>query len=161
MNNTEKILRPGLDFIGVNVVFYCHDGRGNLLFHLRSDKCWDEHNRWDVGGGRVNFGEELEEAVCREVMEEYGCEALVIEHFLQINVLRQHDGRQTHWLANLYLVQVDPAATLIMEPERSLELCWADLDSLPQPLHSIFEKVANEHGDLLRQKLNSSIRAKL
>lgn len=130
-------MQAGFDYIGVNVAFLCHDGKGRLLLHLRSDKCRDEHNTWDNGAGQVEFGETLEAAVTREVEEEYGCKALKIEHFLQFTALRQHEGRPTHWLINTYVVRVDPKTVKVMEPERNLRNGWFTVDNLPQPLHSL------------------------
>ena len=53
-------LKRGIDYIGVTVVFYCHDGAGRLLLHKRSVACRDEQGRWDVGGGSMEFGETFE-----------------------------------------------------------------------------------------------------
>lgn len=137
-------MEPGFDFIGVNVGFLCHDGHGNVLLHLRSDQCRDEHNTWDFGGGQVEFGEELEEAVLREVHEEYGCTALEIQHIAQMNLLREHNGKKSHWLANIYAVLIDPSKIKIMETEKNLENRWFTLDTLPSPLHSVGKRALNE-----------------
>lgn len=69
----------GIDFTGINVTFYCHDGAGSYLFHKRGINCRDEHGRWDCGGGGLKFNETLEDAVRREVREEFGTDALEIE----------------------------------------------------------------------------------
>jgi len=63
-------LKRGIDHIGVTVNFFIHDGDGNVLLQKRSKNCRDEQGKWDIGGGAVEFGEELEEAVAREVKEE-------------------------------------------------------------------------------------------
>ncbi len=42
-------LKKGIDCIGVCVVYYCHDGKGNLLFTKRSQYARDEQGTWDVG----------------------------------------------------------------------------------------------------------------
>ena len=54
-------LKKGTDYVGVAVVYYCHDGKGNVLMHKRSSKCRDEHGAWDIGGGGVEFGVPIEE----------------------------------------------------------------------------------------------------
>lgn len=51
-------MRPGIDFIGVSVSFFCHDDQDNFLLHKRGDQCRDEKGRWDFGGGRVEIGED-------------------------------------------------------------------------------------------------------
>ena len=147
-------MQPGFDYIGVNVAFHCHDGRGRLLLHLRSEKCRDEHNTWDCGAGRVIFGETLEDAVAREVKEEYGCEPLKIEEIMHYANLREHQGRKTHWLTMVFAVLVDPQEVRIMEPQKNLENRWCTLDRLPSPLHSSLKYEIDEHFDKLKEAIN-------
>jgi hypothetical protein len=49
-------MNPGIDYVGITTVFFCHDGKGNFLFHKRSNKCRDEHGRWDLGSGKLEHG---------------------------------------------------------------------------------------------------------
>ncbi len=44
-------MEKGIDYIGVASVFYCSDGKDNILLHKRSRNCRDEIGRWDCGGG--------------------------------------------------------------------------------------------------------------
>jgi 8-oxo-dGTP diphosphatase len=53
----------GIDYIGITCVFFCHDGKGNILLHKRSEKCKDEQGNWDCGGGALEFGEEFDQGV--------------------------------------------------------------------------------------------------
>ena len=41
----KKDLQGGVDYIGVTVVFYCHDGKGNFLMHKRSKNCFRAINK--------------------------------------------------------------------------------------------------------------------
>ena len=73
--------RKGVDYIGVSVIYFCHDGAGKFVMAKRSKNARDEQGRWDIGGGGLEFGEFVEDALCREVKEEYctdvlGCEFL-------------------------------------------------------------------------------------
>ena len=129
-------MKRGTDFIGVNVVFWCHDREGKVLMHMRSNKCRDEHGTWDCGGGSMEFGETFEEAVGREVMEEYGVLPLEIEYVCTKNVLREHEGTKTHWIKNVHWVLVDPSKVKIGEPEKMEDIGWFSLDNMPEPLHS-------------------------
>lgn len=136
---THQDLKRGMDYIGVTVVFFCHDGKGKLLMYLRTEKCRDEHNTWDVGGGSMEFGETFEQAVMREVKEEYGAEALKLD-FVQVNnVIRKHNGVPTHWIALIFAVQVDPGNVIIGEPEKMGEIGWFLPDDLPGPRHSMLD----------------------
>ena len=129
-------LRRGIDFTGVCVVFYCHDGKGRLLLSKRSQKCRDEQGRWDVGGGSLEHGEEFEDAVRREIKEEYLADAKSLQFASVKNVVRQIKGLTTHWVALLFVVEVDPAQVANGDPEKIDELAWFTLDQLPTPVHS-------------------------
>ncbi len=135
-NSHDQDLRRGIDYIGVNCVFWCHDGRGQVLMLKRSQKCRDEQGCWECGGGAMEFGETFEQAVRREVLEEYGTEPLEIEYIYSANVLREHNGQKTHWVKNLHWVLVDRQKVVNNEPDKAEEIAWFDLDNLPQPLHS-------------------------
>jgi len=138
MNYQQKDLKRGVDFIGVTCVFFCHDGCGNLLLHKRSDKCRDEHQHWDCGGGSMEFGETFEEAVKREIFEEYCVEVSDLKFVTVRNVLRNNNGTPTHWVAVLFAAEVDPTKVKIGDPEKMDELGWFNPDNLPEPLHSQF-----------------------
>jgi len=86
----------GIDFTGITITFYCHDGEGNYLFHKRSDECRDEHGRWDCGGGGLKFNEKLLDGVKREVTEEFATEPKEIEFLGYDEVFREHEGVPTH-----------------------------------------------------------------
>lgn len=129
-------MRKGFDFIGVCVSFYCHDGQGNYVFHKRSEKCRDEHGHWDCGGGGIKFGESIEDAVRREVREEYGTEVLEMEPVGHSDVFRTIDGEASHWIAFRFKVLVSRDKVINNEPEKHSELGWFTLDNLPTPLHS-------------------------
>ncbi len=137
----EKLLdypiNLGVDHIGVCVVFYCHDGKGNFLLAKRSKKSRDEHGRWDPGGGGVDFGEPVMKALKREIKEEYG--ATVIEaDFLGYRDVHRKDekGQKTHWIALDYRVLIDPSKVKNRIPDKHEELEWFTLDNLPTPMHS-------------------------
>lgn len=130
----------GYDFIGVSASFVVHDGNGRILLQKRGPKARDEHGRWDIGGGAIEFGETVEEAVQREVHEELGCEVLDMEFLTAYDVHREHDGKKTHWIAIIYAVKVDPAEVVNNEPHKIEELKWFTSHDLPEPKHSQFDK---------------------
>lgn len=134
--HTHTDARRGLDYIGVCCVFVCYDGKGNILYGKRSDKCRDEQGRWDMGAGAVEFGETFEEAVRREVKEEYGTEPLEVEYISTKTVIRKHREAITHWVVSLHFVRVDPRRVHNGEPEKIDEIAWFPMDMPPEPLHS-------------------------
>lgn len=128
-------MKPGIDFIGVSVSFFCHDGKKNFLLHKRSNKCRDEIGRWDFGGGELEIGERLEQAVIREVKEEYGVLAIIDKQLPAHSLLREENGIKTHWLIITFLVRVDRKKVINNDPEKIAELGWFRLNNLPEPLH--------------------------
>lgn len=133
----KEDLKRGVDYIGVNVVFFCHDGQGRVLLSRRSRNCRDECGLWDCGAGSMEHGETFDEAVKREVLEEYLVEPEEIEYVASRNVLRDNGGTPTHWVANLHVVKVDPAEVGIGEPDKIDELGWFRPDEFPAELHSM------------------------
>lgn len=136
MSRNKYDQKRGIDFIGVTCVFYCHDGKGNLLMHKRSQNCRDEKGRWDCGGGAMEKGETFEDAAKREIKEEYCCDVLNLKFVTASNVLRKNGHENTHWIALLFAVLVNPKKVKLGEPEKMDEIGWFPFDKLPTPLHS-------------------------
>jgi len=132
-------MKIGIDYVGVSTPFYCHDGKGNFLLHKRSEKCRDEHHRWDPGSGKLEHGLSIQENILKEVLEEYGCRGEVEEILPAHDVFREQNGMKTHWIAVPAFVKVDPKEVKKNEPEKILEIGWFTLDNLPTPLHTGFE----------------------
>ncbi len=129
-------MRPGINFIGVSVSFFCHDGRGSFLLHKRSNKCRDEIGHWDFGGGRVTMGETLEKAVLREVKEEYGVKGIIEKQLPAHSLLRREKHTKTHWLIITFIVKVNRKNVILGVPQKMSELGWFSLKDLPKPLHT-------------------------
>ncbi len=133
-------MKIGIDYIGVTTPFYCIDGEGHLFLAKRSKKARDENGAWDPGGGQVEHGESLEEAVLREVKEEYGVNGKIIEQVPAHSVIRIQKGKKTHWLATPFIVLVDPKKLEIKETHKFDDSGWFTLSALPYPLHTAFER---------------------
>ena len=133
-------LRRGIDHIGISASFVGHDGKGNVLLQKRGPKCRDEQGRWDVGGGAIEFGESIDEAVKREIAEELCCDTIAIDFLTVYDAHREHNDVKTHWVAIIHAVQVDPDKVKIGEPDKIEEFAWFTSNNLPTPLHSQFWK---------------------
>ena len=100
-------MKKGFDFVGVTIVFLCHDGKGNIVLSKRSKNCRGEHGRWDPGAGSLEFDNTIEQTLIKEIKEEYCTDALE-KKFLGIRELhRKHNGKKTHWIALDFLVHVN------------------------------------------------------
>jgi ADP-ribose pyrophosphatase YjhB (NUDIX family) len=129
-------MKKGQDFIGVGVVYFCHDGQGNFVMAKRSENARDERGRWDVGGGGVEFGDTVENTLKKEIKEEYCTDVLAYEFLGFRDVHREHEGKPTHWVVLDFKVLVDSGMVKIGEPHKFDEINWFKLDAMPENLHS-------------------------
>ncbi len=139
----------GVDYTGVTVVFFCHDGEGNILMAKRSKNCRDEQDRWDIGGGGLEFGEKVEELLKREIKEEYSTEVLKYEFLGYRDLNRENNGKKTHWVALDFKVLIDKKKVKNGEPHKFDDLKWFKLDNLPNPVHSQIPKFLELYKDKL------------
>lgn len=138
-------LRKGFDYLGVTVVFLCHDGKGNIVLSKRGKNCRDEHGRWDPGAGSLELGQTIEQTLKREIKEEY-CAVVLDEKFLGFRELhRIHKNKKTHWIALDFLVLVDKNQVKNGEPHKFDAVEWFKLNRLPSPLHSQFPKFLKKY----------------
>jgi len=143
-------MQKGFDHIGVSVITMCHDGSGKYLISQRGEGCKDERGRWEpAGGGSVEVGESLEDAVRREVMEECGGKVTEIQFMGFREVFREIDGVKSHWIAFDYKAQIDPQDVSITEPDKCTELRWCAIDEIPQPQHSQFPFFLDKYKSIL------------
>ena len=91
-------MKIGVDYTGISIVFFCHDGNGNFLMQKRSENCRDEKNRWDIGAGRLEFLEDVTDTLKREIKEEYGTDVLNYEFLGYRDVKREGNGNKNHWV---------------------------------------------------------------
>lgn len=142
-------MRKGEDFTGVTVVYFCHDGAGRVLLGKRSQHARDEQGRWDIGGGGLEFGDTAEATLRREIKEEYCADVLAFEFLGFRDVLREREGKRTHWVALDFKVRIDPAGVAIGEPHKFDDLQWFTLATLPEPIHSQFPTFFERYRDRL------------
>ncbi len=143
-------MKWGKDYIGISAITMCHDGEGNYLLGKRSEKCRDEHNRWDaVGSGGVEFGESIEEALAREVKEECGADIKNFEFLGYREVFRSNKDRRTHHIAFDFRVEIDRNQVVNVEPDKCLEIKWCRLGEFPSPQHTQMPLFLEKYKDKL------------
>ena len=133
-------IKRGVDYIGISASFVVHDGQGRVLLQKRGQRARDENGKWDVGGGAIEFGESISEAVSREIFEELCVMPMSIDFLTVYDAFRVNKSIKTHWVAIMHAVQVDPDKVKIGEPDKIDEIGWFTSKKLPSPLHSQFWK---------------------
>lgn len=87
----------------------------------------------------------------RELEEEYGCSGKIIGSLPPHAIIREQEGRVTHWLAVPFFVRVRRADVALREPEKHRDLTWATLSTLPSPLHSGFAYTLDRYRERFEQ----------
>lgn len=125
-----------MDYIGVSAGAMIFNDKGELFLSKRSMNAKNERGCWETPGGSVEFGETLEQAVKREMKEEYGLNIEILEQFPASDHLIPKEHQ--HWVATTFLARPRKGQTpKIMEPEKCDAIGWFPLDKLPKPLSII------------------------
>ena len=149
----SKEMKVGEDFIGVGVVFYCHDGEGNVFMSRRNGNARNENGRWDIGGGKVELTERVEDALQREIKEEYLTEILAKEFlgFRDVFSLVSQEGNieSMHWIVFDFKVLINSTKAGNGEPHKFDDVRWFEKNSLPEPQHSQLPAFLAKYADKL------------
>jgi len=106
-----------------------------LLTKRRADRR-DWAGLWGVPAGRLEEGEELEQALVRELAEEAGLRAREFEFLETVYAEEPTSGRR--YVHNLYLVNRWEGEAENRSPDEHETVVWvgaADVASLPMPAH--------------------------
>lgn len=118
---------------GVAVII--KNDKGEILLGLRKSKLGN--NTWGLPGGKLEKGEEIEDCIIRETLEETG----MILTKMKFNCLTNdiyEDG--THFITvNMEAVEVS-GTPQIMEPDKLVEWNYFSMDNLPKNLFYPFQK---------------------
>lgn len=87
---------------------------------------------WTMPGGKIEFGESLEEAAGREVLEETGIK--VDEDRLKLISVANDKVSDAHFVTLGFLCEDFEGEAQVMEPDEITEWQWFDLDKLPEKM---------------------------
>lgn len=147
---SEEKYKKGIDYTGVTIVYFCHDGKGNFVMAKRSKNARDEHGKWDIGGGGLEFNATVEGTLRKEIKEEYCTDVLEYEFLGFRDVHRELQGKPTHWIALDFKVLIDPAKVKNGEPHKFDEIKFFRFDNMPTSLHSQLPYFLEKYNDKLR-----------
>jgi len=144
-------MEKGIDYIGVSAGALIFNKKGEIFLTKRSEQTTNEHGCWEAPGGAVNFGETLQDAIKREIKEEYGVDIILIKQLPAQNHLLPKEKQ--HWVPTSFIARIKKGQTpKIMEPEKCDALGWFSLSKLPKPLSVITKLDLNVY----KRKMRSS-----
>lgn len=135
MNALERSTIPRDQMIGVGVGAMVFNENGQVFMAQRGLHATNEVGCWEFPGGRVEFGERLEEAIVREFAEEYGMRIQVLRLLHVADHILTDEGQ--HWVSPTYIARFAGGDIQINEPAKCNAIGWFDLDNLPRPLSQI------------------------
>ncbi|MBI5614596.1 NUDIX domain-containing protein [Candidatus Gottesmanbacteria bacterium] len=129
-------MKPGIDYIGVAVGVFIINDEGKVFLTKRSKHATNERGTWEIPGGKVNFGETLQDAAKREAKEEYDIDIKIIKQFpAQDHFIPEE---KQHWVPTSFHCKIiGDKMPRIMEPDKCDEIGWFSFDALPSPLSII------------------------
>lgn len=136
-----------MDYIGVGVGAVLLNDNNEILLILRNRP--PEAGCWSIPGGKVDFFENLEDAIIREVKEEINLDVEIVKLLGVTNHIISDE--KCHWVAPNFLVKIKDGSLKNMEPEKHGGVKWFKLDSLPENI-TITTKNALKSLDFKRQR---------
>lgn len=106
MENVQKI-----------VVGSVIENNGKFLVVKRSSKEEFFPNKWELPSGKVEFGEEPNKALVREVLEETGLQTVNFVPFKCTHYVIEKPQKKRHTIQILYLVNVMQPSTITLSEE--------------------------------------------
>ncbi len=99
---------------------------------------------WTMPGGKLDFGETLQDAVQREVLEETGIN-INKENLKLISLTDDIIIEDVHFVTIGFLYKSPGEEPRVMEPDEIVEWQWFALDNLPTPIFFPSEKILKNY----------------
>ena len=109
--------------IGVKAII---EKNNEILLIKRSEKYEHLKDAWDIPGGRLEFGEEPEDGLKREIKEETGLQLKEIKHILDASTVFKNEEK--HIVRITYLCTVEEGITKISNEHTHIE--WIPKEEL-------------------------------
>lgn len=86
---------------------------------------------YELPGGHIDYGEDIEAGLTREIMEEFGVRVELGDPFAAFTYMNEIKG--SHSIEVIYFARfLDPEDAITLEPEDHSEYTWATLTDLPR-----------------------------
>ncbi len=129
-------MKPGIDYVGISVGALIFNKKDEIFLTKRSRNAKNERGCWEAPGGGVEFGETLQDAIKREIKEEYGVDIELLDQLPAQNHLLPKENQ--HWVPSSFISKIKPGQIpKIMEPHKCDAIGWFNLKKLPKPLSVI------------------------
>jgi len=128
-------LRRGTDYVGVGAGAIIVNEQGQLFLARRGPEAKNECGLWEFPGGAVEFGEQLAEALRREMREEYGIEIAVGELLDVVDHILPAEGQ--HWVSPTFICTIVSGTPAIHEPGKCSQIGWFAPEAAPVDLTQI------------------------
>ena len=124
------LMKKGIDYIGVGVGGIIFNAEGLVFLARRGREARNESGKWEFPGGGVEFGETLEHALAREILEEYGITIEVHELLDVVNHIIPREGQ--HWVSPSFLCKMISGTPVIREPHKCEAIGWFAIEEIPE-----------------------------
>lgn len=121
-------MKKGVDFIGVGAGAIVFNDNGEVLVAQRGPKARNEAGKWDFPGGSVEFGETCEDAVTRELKEEFEIDIEVIELLEVVNHILPKENQ--HWVSPSFVAKHIGGDPRITEPDKCTGFKWMKISEI-------------------------------
>ncbi len=123
----ERAVRAG---IGV-VLLKNNSGKRQVLLGKRKSNLFGGKESWSLPGGKLEFGETLENCAKRETFEETG---LKITGELKLIGVSEEIDKDSHFITIGFLCKKFSGEPRVMEMNKIVGWKWFDLNALPRKL---------------------------
>lgn len=145
-------MKTGINQIGAGVGAIIINEEGKALMSLRGKEARNERGRWEFPGAEVEFGEEMRQALIREVKEEHDIDIKIGKILGAYDHIIPDEGQ--HWVSVTFVCKITLGEPKILEPHTCDRIAWFDIGEMQDiPLTIIAQKnvdtISEEYGGKL------------
>lgn len=109
----------------------------------KADSALHGAGTWTLPGGKIDFGENFENAIYREALEETSIK--INQHKLKLISVTNDQVADAHFVTLGFYCEDFDGKPQVMEPDEITQWQWFDLDNLPSPIFFPSEKAIKNY----------------